>query len=59
MTQNQRRGISEVMMTRSARLKLDEVAPDIQVVNADGETIHLSSIWADKPVVLTFLRHFG
>lgn len=59
MTQNRRRGISEVMMTRSARLKLNEIAPDIQVVNADGETINLSSIWADKPVVLTFLRHFG
>lgn len=59
MTQTQRRGISEVMMTRSARLKLNEIAPDIQVVNADGETINLSSIWADKPVVLTFLRHFG
>jgi peroxiredoxin len=46
-------------MARPIKLKINESAPDIQVVNADGETINLSSIWADKPVVLTFLRHFG
>jgi peroxiredoxin len=46
-------------MARYTKLKTGELAPDIQVVNADGETISLSSIWADKPVVLTFLRHFG
>jgi peroxiredoxin len=41
------------------RLKTGDVAPNIQVVNADGATIELSSLWADKPVVLAFLRHFG
>ena len=46
-------------MAKHTKLKMNETAPDIQVVNADGETINLSSIWADKPVVLTFLRHFG
>lgn len=46
-------------MAKQLKLKAGEPAPDIQVVNADGETIALSSIWADKPVVLTFLRHFG
>jgi len=41
------------------KLKAGDQAPNIQVVNADGETIELSSLWADKPVVLAFLRHFG
>jgi peroxiredoxin len=49
----------EPSMARYTKLKIGDMAPDIQVVNADGETIDLSSIWADKPVVLTFLRHFG
>jgi peroxiredoxin len=41
------------------RVKTGDSAPNIQVVNADGESIELSSLWADKPVVLAFLRHFG
>jgi peroxiredoxin len=41
------------------RVKTGDFAPNIQVVNADGETIELSSLWSDKPVVLAFLRHFG
>jgi peroxiredoxin len=41
------------------RLKTGDSAPGIQVVDADGETIDLSALWADKPVVLSFLRHFG
>jgi peroxiredoxin len=41
------------------QLKAGDFAPDLKVVNADVETIALSSLWADKPVVLSFLRHFG
>ncbi len=47
------------MMAYKNKLKVGEAAPDLQVVNADGETINLSSVWNDKPAVLTFLRHFG
>jgi len=43
----------------SGKLKVGDAAPSIQVMNADGETIELSALWSDKPVVLTFLRHFG
>ncbi len=43
----------------AGKLKAGNVAPNIQVVNADGETIELSSLWVDKPVVMAFLRHFG
>ena len=42
-----------------SKLKAGDFAPNIQVVNADGDTIELSVLWADKPVVLAFLRHFG
>ena len=43
----------------TGKLKVGDVAPSIQVVDADGNTIALSSLWSDKPVVLSFLRHFG
>lgn len=43
----------------AGKLKAGNLVPNIQVVNADDETIELSSLWADKPVVLAFLRHFG
>jgi hypothetical protein len=26
---------------------------------ADGETHRLGDYWADRPVILVFLRHFG
>ncbi len=41
------------------KLKPGDLAPNLKVVNGDGETIELSSLWADNPVVLAFLRHFG
>jgi peroxiredoxin len=43
----------------TGKLKVGDDAPSIAVMNADGNTLELSTIWADKPVVLTFLRHFG
>ena len=32
---------------------------NIEVTGADGDSIRLGDLWADRPVVLTFLRHFG
>jgi hypothetical protein len=43
----------------SGKLKTGDLAPNIQVMDADGNTIAVSSVWSDKPVVLSFLRHFG
>ncbi len=40
-------------------MRASDIAPSLKVVNADGETIELAALWADKPVVLSFLRHFG
>ena len=41
------------------RIAVNQPALDLDVVNSDGQAIKLSSVWQDKPVVLTFLRHFG
>ena len=41
------------------RIKTGDIAPAIQVMDADGNTMALSSVWSDRPVVLAFLRHFG
>jgi hypothetical protein len=27
--------------------------------SSDGEAVRLGSLWAERPVVLVFLRHFG
>jgi peroxiredoxin len=41
------------------RITINQPAPDLEVINSEGETINLSTVWQDQPVVLTFLRHFG
>lgn len=32
---------------------------EVKIKKTDGEEMALSSLWADRRVVLTFLRHFG
>ena len=44
---------------KTTPLKFDEPAPDLEIQTAAGETIRLSSLWADKTLVLAFTRHFG
>jgi peroxiredoxin len=34
-------------------------APDVEVLDPQGRAVRLSSLWADRPVVLAFLRHYG
>lgn len=34
-------------------------APDISMFNVDGTRVTLKSYWSQRPIVLTFLRHFG
>jgi hypothetical protein len=41
------------------RLQQFDSAPDEVVLGPDGAPLALSSLWADGPVVLAFLRHFG
>lgn len=46
-------------MGKSKTLGPGDKAPSGPVQTADDLTIEISSLWADGPVVLTFLRHFG
>jgi peroxiredoxin len=34
-------------------------APDLTVTDAAGEQFVLSLLWAEQPLVLAFLRHYG
>jgi hypothetical protein len=40
------------------RLRAGDAAPVLDVQGPDGP-VGLDTLWADRPVVLTFLRHFG
>jgi peroxiredoxin len=46
-------------MDKSKRLKFNDPAPDLPVLNSDGKPVRLSSLWRKKPVLLNFIRHFG
>ena len=41
------------------RLTVGEAAPDDWLLDKEGEPVSLAAQWAQGPVVLTFLRHFG
>jgi peroxiredoxin len=45
--------------TLSTRLQPGDPAPEAEVIDAQGQAVALSSLWARGPVLLTFLRHFG
>lgn len=47
------------MKPRKIPLKFNDPAPDLEVQTAAGETIRLSSLWAQKTLILAFTRHFG
>ena len=32
---------------------------EIEVMDESGGKVKLGSLWAERPVVLTFVRHFG
>lgn len=43
----------------AARLKVGQIAPDATVADIHGAPVSLASLWANGPVLLSFLRHFG
>ena len=46
-------------MKRTRKLNFDQKAPDLTLQKASGGVIQLSSLWAQKPLLLAFTRHFG
>ncbi len=46
-------------MAKVKKLKPGDAARDGQVFDVDGQPMDLSRYWADGPILLTFLRHFG
>ena len=46
-------------MKRKPILNFNDIAPDLAVLDTKGKQIMLSSLWAKRPLVLAFTRHFG
>ncbi len=46
-------------MTKPAYLKFNDPAPDLELTDADGQPVRLSSLWQKGILVLAFTRHFG
>lgn len=46
-------------MARNRQLNFNAPAPDLEVLNTSGYPLRLSSLWAEKPLLLAFTRHFG
>jgi hypothetical protein len=38
---------------------METTLESVTVLDLDGRTVPLASLWADRPVVLAFIRHFG
>jgi hypothetical protein len=39
--------------------RVGDPAPDVELVNRNGRSVHLGARWRRKPLVAVFLRHFG
>jgi peroxiredoxin len=46
-------------MAMPTHLKFSSPAPDLELSAATGETVRLASLWANRPLLLAFVRHFG
>jgi peroxiredoxin len=46
-------------MDKNKQLNFNHGAPDLTLQNTTGEYVKLSSLWAQRPLLLAFTRHFG
>lgn len=46
-------------MAKNKPLNFNRPAPDLVLQNTAGEALQLSSLWAQRPLLLAFTRHFG
>jgi hypothetical protein len=43
----------------SASVTVGSAAPEFTYTGADGATHRLSELWAERPALVLWLRHFG
>jgi hypothetical protein len=41
------------------RLVVGDRAPNPEILDSDSKSFSLEALWAERPVVLSFMRHFG
>jgi peroxiredoxin len=46
-------------MAKTAHLKFNDIAPDVEVQTTEGQPFRLSTLWQGRVLVLAFTRHFG
>ena len=46
-------------MSKLAHLKFNDPAPDLELLDTEGKSVQLSSLWKKQVLVLAFTRHFG
>lgn len=46
-------------MSNMAHLKFNDPAPDLELMDAEGKPVLLSSFWQNQVLILAFTRHFG
>ncbi len=46
-------------MVNKKQLNFNSKAPDLTLLDPAGNQVQLSSLWADRPLLLAFTRHFG
>ena len=46
-------------MAKNSQLNFNHSAPDLTLLTTTGQPLQLSSLWAEKPLLLAFTRHFG
>jgi peroxiredoxin len=46
-------------MAKNKQLNFNRSAPDLTLVNTSNQPVQLSSLWAQRPLLLAFTRHFG
>ena len=46
-------------MKRKHLLNFNDSAPDLDLLDIKGRKLRLSKLWAKRPLVLAFIRHFG
>lgn len=45
--------------TPNPKFKVGEAAPDATLLDESGQPVTLSSLWAQQPILLAFVRHYG